>query len=145
MALTQTLGSNLAAKFGSIQSYSPVGAQIYGGATVVVRLTDGKIYPAVDDTADTHKQLVLGIALEDAAVGASVRVRQDGKFKRQLTGSPSNVIGRLACVYDDETVQLYDVAGCKVVVGRITEWPTSIEVFVNLEDRPVRLAVTEHD
>lgn len=143
MALTRNLGSNLAAKFGTIQKYT-AGAQIYSGATVVLRLAtaDDKVYPATDDTSDAYQQLVLGYAMEAASEGTSIRVRQDGKLKRKFPNMPGSVIGRLACILDDESVQVYSADTCKVVVGRITERASSTDVFVNMVDRPVRVATS---
>lgn len=144
MALTQNIGSTFAAKFGTIQKYV-AGAAIFRGATVAIRQGDGLAYPATDDTSDTYKQLVVGYAMEAAAIGASIRVRQDGKLKRKISGSPAVVVGRLACIKDDETVQLYGALSCKVVVGRITEAVGSIEVFVDFTNRPARLASSAND
>lgn len=141
MALTKNIGSNLACKFGYIQTYT-AGAQIFRGATVALRLTtaDDKVYPATDDTGDVYGQLVVGFAMEAAIAGAAIRIRQDGKLKRKFPSMPSSVIGRLACIKDDESVQLHGASTCKAVVGRISEKPNSTEVFVDLADRPMRLA-----
>lgn len=148
MALTKNMGSNLAAKFGYIQSYT-AGAAIFRGATVVLRLVtaDDKVYAAVDDTSDTYGQLVIGIAMEAAAAdGDSIRVRQDGKWKRKFPNMGGlSVIGRLACILDDESVRLYNAGTCKAVVGRISEKPTSTEVYVDFADRPARLAALATD
>jgi len=146
--LTANLGSSLTAKFGYIQTYT-AGGQIWRGAVVVLRLAtaDDKVYRATDDPDDSLQQLVLGFAMEAAVTdGASIRVRQDGKFKLQFPGlAPEiSVIGRLACVKDDQGVQLYDAGTCKVVVGRITE-KTLTAVFVDLGDRPARLATSLTD
>lgn len=144
MALTANMGSNLAAKFGYIQAYT-AGAAIYRGATVVLRLslTGDKVYMASNDTSDTYKELVVGWAMEAAAAdGDTIRVRQDGKLKRKFPSMPTSIIGRLACVLDNESVQLYGVGTCKTVVGRITEKANSTEVFVNLADRPLRVATS---
>jgi len=142
MALTANMGTNLAAKFGNIQTYT-AGAAIYRGATVALKLTDGKVYPAEADSDDSEKYLVVGFAMEAAAVdGDEIRVRQDGKLKRGLQGVA--VAGKLACVYDDETVQVYDSTH-KIIVGRINELIGSTGVYVDLEDRPARLASSEYD
>lgn len=147
MALSQNMGSNLAAKFGYIQTYT-AGAVIYRGAIVVLRLAtaDDKVYAAVDDPTDAYKQLVLGFAMEAAAAdGAAIRIRQDGKFRLQFPSIPESVIGRLACIKDDESVQLWTAGStCKVVVGRITE-KAATTVYVDLSDRPVRLATSLTD
>ncbi|KKL87908.1 hypothetical protein LCGC14_1930000 [marine sediment metagenome] len=148
MALTGNLGSNLAVKFGFIQTYIAGGA-IYRGATVVLRLAtaDDKVYAAVDDTADVYKQLVVGWAMEETtADGDTIRIRADGKMKRDFPSMPASVIGRLACIKDDESVQLWSAGStCKAVVGRITEKPSSTTVYVNFLDRPVRLATSLTD
>jgi len=145
MALTANMGSNLAAKFGAIQTYT-AGAAIYRGALVVLRLAtaDDKVYAAANDTTDVLKQFVLGWAMEAAAAdGDSIRIRQDGKFKLQFPSMPASVIGRLACVLDDNSVQLWSAGStCKAIVGRITQKPSTTEVFVNLSDRPARLATS---
>jgi len=146
-ALTANLGSNLAAKFGRIQAYT-AGEAIFRGATVALRLNtaDDKVYAAVDDPTDTYKQLVLGFSTEaTAADGASIRVRQDGKLKRSFPSMPASVIGRLACIKDDQSVQLWSAGStCKVVVGRITE-KSATQAFVDLSDRPARLATSLTD
>ena len=147
MALTRNVGSTQAAKFGYIQSYT-AGAAIWRGAVVVLRLAtaDDKVYPADGtDTTDAFKQLVIGFAMEAAAAdGAAIRVRQDGRLKLKFPSIPASVIGRLACILDDESVQLYGVSTCKVVAGRITE-KSSTHVFVDLADRPMRLATSLTD
>jgi len=147
MALTANAGSNLQAKFGYIQTYA-AGEAIYRGALVVLRLTTAgdKVYAAIDDPLDVRKQLVLGFSMEAAiADGAAIRIRQDGKFRLKFPSIPASVIGRLACVKSDEDVQLWSAGStCKVVVGRITE-KSSTHVFVDLSDRPARLATSLTD
>lgn len=147
MALTKNIGSNLAAKYGYIQTYV-AGEAIFRGALVVLRFTtaDDKVYAAADDIDDSDKQLVLGFAMEAAVADAPIRVRQDGKFRLKFPGGvPSSVIGRLACIKSDEDVQLWSAGStCKVVVGRITEKSTT-QVFVDLGDRPARLATSLAD
>jgi len=146
MALSANMGSNLQAKFGYIQTYV-AGGVIWRGGLVILRLTtaDDKVYAAVDDPADVYKQLVLGFAMEAAVADAAIRIRQDGKFRMKFPSIPSSVIGRLACIKDDESVQLWSAGStCKVVVGRITE-KSSTHVFVNLADRPARLATSLTD
>lgn len=137
------MGSGFAVKYGYIQTYT-AGAQIYRGATIAIRLGDGLAYPAVDDAADTYKQVVVGFAMEDAAASAEVRVRSDGKLKRAIIGSPAVTVGRLACVYDDESVQLYS-SGHDIIVGRITEDTGGGEVYIDLLDRPARKATSAYD
>jgi len=145
MALMTNLGSNFAAKFGNIQAYT-AGAAIFRGATVVIRMaTDAdKVYAAVDDVTDTYNQLVVGFALEATTKdGESIRVRRDGKLKRQFPSMPVSVVGRLACIKDDESVQLWSAGStCKAVVGRISEVANSLEVYVDLVDRPTRLSTS---
>jgi len=163
MALAANIGSNFAAKFGQIQAYPvALGVTIYRGATVVIHGagdSEGYAGPATDDTADTLKQIVVGIAEEKKDNSASavngqdsdgktitVRVRQDGKVKRKFPSNLPACVGKLACVKDDETVQLYvDGTECNTVVGRITEQSGSQNVFVNFDDRPMRLATGLND
>ncbi len=146
MALSANIGSTFAAKFGTIQTYT-AGASIYRGATVVIRQTDGLAYPAVEDIADTFKQLVVGYAQEAAETAASIRVRMDGKLRRVFSGGgePADYIGRLACVKDDESVQIYDAGTGKTVAGRITEKISATAVYVDFTDRPIRLATSAND
>jgi len=145
MALTANVGSNLQAKMGDIQAYTVgTGANIYRGALVAIRLTDGCAYQAVNDVNDEYKQLIVGYALE-AKTSGEVRVRRDVKLRLNFNGviSPT-VVGRLACLYDDETVQLYDPTKCRVVVGRISEI-TGNQVYVDLRERPNRIATGLYD
>lgn len=152
MALSANMGSNLQAKFGYIQTYT-AGGIIWRGGLVVLRLAtaDDKVYAAVDDPLDVHKQLVLGFAMEAAIVDAAIRVRQDGKFRLKFPSIPASVIGRLACIATPaagvtvDWVQLWSAGStCKVVVGRITE-KSSSHVFVDLGDRPARVAALPTD
>jgi len=143
-ALTKNLGSNLAAKFGNIQSYT-AGGTIWRGGLVVLNLCDGKAYAATAtaDNGDVTRFLIAGYALEAAVADGTVRVRQDGKLKRNWQGSDAGKLcGRLACVYDDMTVQA--ASSGRIVVGRITE-TSATQVFVNLEQRPVRIATGSYD
>ena len=150
MALSANTGSNFAAKFGEIQTYSVgASAHIYRGAIVVIRLGNGYVFPAADDTDDSDSQLVVGHAAEEAdnssgSAGAkTVRVRQDGKVKLAFTSVAQTDIGRLACVKDDETVQRYGSGTTKVVVGRIVQIAVaSTSVWVDFSDRPLRLATS---
>jgi hypothetical protein len=146
MALTSDTGSNFEVKFGKIQTYKS-GAQIYRGALCAVRLTDGKVYPAVSDIPDTFKQLVVGFSMESVtAADMDIRIRREGKIRLRIAGNPSGAAGKLACILDDESVQLWSASGtCTVVVGRITERPSSTTAFVDLEDRPYRLASGAND
>ena len=147
MVLSANMGSNLQAKFGYIQTYVAGGA-IFRGAIVALRLTtaDDKVYAAVDDPLDVYKQLVVGFSMEAvAADSAAIRIRQDGKFRLAFPSIPASVIGRLACLKSDDSVQLWNAGStCKVVVGRITE-KASTHVFVDLSDRPARLATSLTD
>jgi hypothetical protein len=144
--LTANLGSKFEATFGNIQTLTlgPTADEIFRGATVVIRLTDGYAYPAEDDPSDTLKQVVVGIARENksAADGdETVRVETIMKIKRLLPGAAQEHIGKLALVKDDQTVQTYSAGVCKVVVGRISSLGDLAEsVFVDLGQRPVRLA-----
>jgi hypothetical protein len=149
MALTANVGSTLEMKFGTIQAYElGVGAIIYRGALVAIRLTTGKVHPAVRNETDDLKQVFIGVALEAktyVAAGDLVRVRLDGKLKCKWTGGPA-IVGHLACLFDDETVQPYLVTEGNVIVGRITEVLNSgTEVFVDLLDHPGRVATSEYN
>ncbi len=143
-ALSANMGSLLRAKFGNIQAYV-AGGTIWRGSVVVLNLVDGLAYAATDtaDDADTTRLLVVGWAQEKAVVGGDIRVRQDGKLERIWQGSSTGKKpGRLACVYDDATVQAASAG--KIVVGRITEVGTT-KVYVDLEDCPVRVATGSYD
>ncbi len=143
-ALSKNMGSILQAKFGNIQNYV-AGGTIWRGGTVVLNLVDGLAYAATDtaDDGDVTRLLVVGFAQEAALVGEDIRVRQDGKLERVWQGSSAGKKpGRLACVYDDATVQAASAG--KVVVGRITEVGTT-KVYVDLVDRPVRIATGSYD
>ncbi len=141
-ALSSNMGSLLASKFGNIQAYV-AGGTIYRGSLVSLNLTDGLAYAAVLDGDDSEKYLVSGWAQEAASAGDVIRVRQDGKLQRIWQGSSAGKLpGALACVYDDATVQA--AANGLIVVGRITEI-SATKVFVNLEDRPLRLATGSYD
>ncbi len=143
-ALSSNMGSLLLAKFGNIQTY-PAGGTIWRGGLVVLNLVDGKAYAATDtaDDGDVTRLLVVGWAQEAAVADGEVRVRQDGKLRRIWQGSSSGKKpGRLACVYDDATVQAASAG--KIVVGRLTEVGSS-DVYVDLEDRPVRIATGSYD
>lgn len=143
-ALSANMGSILQAKFGNIQAY-PAGGTIWRGGLVVLNLADGKAYAATDtaDNGDVTRLLVVGWAQEAAVADGEIRVRQDGKLKVKWQGSSTGKKpGRIACVFDDATVQA--ASSGKVVVGRITE-VGSTYVFVDLEDRPVRIATGSYD
>ncbi len=143
-ALSANMGSILQAKFGNIQTYD-AGGTIWRGGLVVLNLVDGKAYAAADltDNGDVTRLLVVGWAQEAAVADGEIRVRQDGKLKRNWQGSSAGKkAGRLACIYDDATVQAASTG--KVVVGRITE-VSSTFVYVDLEDRPVRIATGSYD
>jgi hypothetical protein len=149
MALTANVGSSLEMKFGTIQAYElGVDAIIYRGALVVVRQTTGLAHAAIRDTADAYKQVFVGVALEAktyVAAGDLVRVRLDGKLKCKWQGGTAYV-GRLACLFDDETVQPYSTEESNVIVGRITEVLSSgTEVYVDLLDRPGRVATSANN
>jgi hypothetical protein len=151
-ALTQNLGAAYGAKFGTIQSYKVAAAvHIYRFAAVVLR-DDGFLYPAVEDISDTYKQLVVGLAQEeiDNTLGANgakkCRVRREGRVIRQCaTTVVQSLIGKLACLKNDVTVQKYTDSSGQVVMGRITELYSSTEVFVDLVDRPKRIATDIND
>lgn len=143
-ALSANMGSNLQAKFGNIQLYD-AGGTIWRGGLVVLNLVDGKAYAATDtvDNGNVTRLLVVGWAQEKAVADGEIRVRQDGKLKLKWQGSSTGKkAGRLACVYDDATVQM--ASSGKIVVGRITE-VSSTYVYVDLEDQPVRIATGSYD
>jgi hypothetical protein len=146
MVLSANGGSNQAAKFGTIQTYI-AGAPIFRYALVVVRLGDSKVYPAVEDITDAYKQVVIGFATEQVtAANLAIRVRREGHYLLTLAGSPAQAIGRLACIKDDNTVQLWaDDGHSYQVVGRITEKPDAVSVYVDLLDRPQRLATSAYE
>ncbi len=143
-ALSKNMGSNLQAKFGNIQNYV-AGGTIWRGGLVVLNLVDGLAYAATDtaDDGDVTRLLVVGFAQEKAVITKDVRVRQDGKLQMVWQGSSAGKKpGRLACVYDDTTAQAASAG--KVVIGRITEISTT-KVFVDLVDRPIRIATGSYD
>jgi len=148
MALTKNVGSTHGVKWGKIQTFAVGTAHIFRGAIVVVRLTNGYAYPAVNDPDDSEKQLVVGFAEEEIDNSAGVagalhiRVRQDGKIRLNKLAADQADVGKLALILDDEAVQLYSGAEGHIVVGRITEIADS-KVFVDLEDRPTRIAFKE--
>jgi hypothetical protein len=149
-ALTTNLSSTYESKYGTIQAYK-VGASthIWRYATVVLH-DDGYAYQATEDVTDTLKQIVIGIAQEeiDNSLGIAgakvVRVRREGRAKRFFAGSlAQTALGKLACIKDDQTVQLYTSGSTgKIVMGRIAELINSQEVYVDIVDRPVRLATS---
>ena len=142
MALSANMGSNLSTKFGNIQAYT-AGGTIWRGSLVALNLTDGLAYAAEADADDSEKYLIIGWAMEAAVITGIIRVRTDGKLKCSWAGGDSGKLsGRLACVYDDETVQA--AANGLIAVGRITDI-SSTSVYVDLEDRPVRLATGLYD
>ena len=149
-ALTSALGSLLSVKYGNIQSFVPgTGVTIYEGALCALRLTDGKLYPAEADNDDSLKQLIVGFALEGkvpADEKTIVRVRLDGKIRVNYTGG-TPICGQLGIILDDNTLQPFDdTAGKKnIVAGRIREVLDATLVYLNLEDRPVRVATSVYD
>lgn len=147
--LTRDKGSLLAVKYGKIQSFTVgTGVTIYEGALVAVKLGDGQLYKAEADDDDSEKLLVVGFSREPCIGGspAKIRVRMDGKYRLKFSGG-TPVVGKLAIVLDDETIQPFDdTAGKKnVVAGRITEVVDNQTIFIDLEDKPSRLATTQYD
>ena len=155
--LTENLGSKYCEKYGAIQTYQIGGScHIYAGATVVLNLYDGYVYPALDATDATrntvvHKDLVVGVAQEElnnsdnskSGSARNIRVRRDSKVLRTINGSwtPNGTdqpVGKLACVYDDQTVQLFSGVTPMIVCGRITEIIDNNTVWVDYSDRPQR-------
>lgn len=152
-ALTANLGSTHGAKFGTIQTYKvAAGEHIYRYATVVIKQSDGYLYAAVEDTSDAEKQIVVGFSLEEGDNSSgingakSVRARLEGRLRRNFDGSATQAdIGSLACIKDDQTVQRYGALTGKIVLGRISEVIDGNTVFVNLLDKPLRLATSAND
>lgn len=144
MALSANIGSTLAAKYGEMQAFT-AGGTIWRGSTVAIKQTTGLAHAAEDDPDDSEKQVVVGVAQEAAVVTGTVRVRQDGKWKRKTATDFTGKGGSLACVKDDETVQLYGALTCQVVVGRITEIVSTTEAYIDFTDRPSRLASGAYD
>lgn len=147
--LTSDLGSLLAVKYGKLQVFDVgTGVTIYEGALVAVKLTDGKLYKAEADDDDSEKFLVVGFSREPCVAGSptNIRVRTDGKYRLNFSGG-TPVVGKLAIVLDDETIQPFDDGGGKknIVAGRITEVIDAQTIFVDLEDKPLRLAATQYD
>lgn len=161
MALSANVTSAKAqAKYGSIQTYRVAedSGTIYRGAIVVVRLADATdayagvytlyrgVWPAILDATDAQKQFVLGIAQEKKTADNLIRIRQDGKIRLAISNADRTMVGKLACITDDETVQLYTASGASnVVVGRISEIIDTTAVFVDFTDRPVRVATGAYD
>lgn len=153
MALSDNIGVRARSKEGTIQRYSVAGGvKIYSGALLTVALagaTAGYARPAAG-TDGGLEQIFIGIAQEgaDATLLASgalyVRVRENLKWYCLKASPIQSDVGKLACVYDDETVQLYDAANDNIVVGRITEIEGN-NVYVNTADRPARVAVSASD
>jgi len=140
--LTGNIGSTLTAKCGNIQTYKVGSQHIWRGATVAVHLDDGLAYPATD--SDEGHPVVVGVALEEGKPGGEVRARNDLKYKRSAANPSQNWVGKLACVADDESVQLPSTAVAKIVVGRITEVEED-GVYVDFQDRPARVATSDYD
>jgi len=147
MALTEDLGSLFQVKFGTLQVYT-AGATIYRGATIALRLATGLVYPAIlNDSPDADlNQLIVGYSRSGAIAAASLTVQREGRVIRNFTGG-TPLVGTLACVYDDETVQAYraTVGAMNVVVGRITEVLDATRVYVDFGDRPKRIATSIYD
>ena len=146
MALTADRGADFQQKLTRGVTSGTAAEVLYRYGLVVRRLAtgDGKLYRAVNDTSDTYKQVIWGFALEGATADESCRVRSDGQIRLAYDGDPTGKEGTLACLKDDETVQAYGGATCQVVVGRITEVEGS-DVWVDITDRPARLATNAYD
>ena len=144
--LTTNAGSNFSVKPGYIQAYPAGSIKIWRGALVVLRLTDNLLYPAVNDPTDVYKQIVRGYAMEASTTGSTVRLRGDGKLLMKFMGANiAGSLGKIVCVYDDETCQLWSASGCKVAIGRVDQIVGYDSVYVNLMDRPARLATSIYD
>jgi len=156
MGLTANVGTKLRTKWGEIQSY-PVagGVHIYRGAVVTLCLAGSKAgyaQPATNEADDASKQIVVGIAWEEADNSSgsngdkNVRVYDKLKCKLTLNNAQQSDIGKLAVVHDDETVTTYQSSGySNVIVGRISELLGGNEVFVDLSVRPARVASAAYD
>lgn len=156
MALSAPVGSKLRTKYGSVRSYEVAASkQIYFGAVVVVALdgsNEGYAMPAYDDADDSEALIVVGVALESknnssgSAGDMTVRTRRDYLLKLNCTGADETWLNKLATVADDETVKLYNASEqSNIVAGRIVEVVSSSAVFVNLADRPKRIATGAND
>jgi len=153
VALAANLGSTFKTQFGHIYQL-PVKAavHIYRFAMVTIRLGEGYAQPAADDTDDSTKQLFVGYAMEeiDNSDGGNgdlnVRVRMEGRFWAKKTAATQADVGKLAVVLDDQTVQLYQVAGrSNVVVGRIVKVYDTSSVMIHMMDRPSRVSSGAND
>jgi hypothetical protein len=150
--LTANSGSNFTTRVGDIQAYNIGGTTFYRGAVCVIRLSSGTLYMADGtDTTDTLKQIIVGYAMEGYPITSlttqptQLRVNKSGQILLKFNGIATGSEGKLACIYDNDTVQLYGVNTCKVIVGRIMDVPDQTHVFVNLQDRPSRLATSLYD
>ena len=145
--LTEPEGSTLAVKDGTIFQYLMAPNQkIFWGSLVALR-ADGLMYSAVEDVTDTYQQVVRGFAMEskdttDGSTTTNIRCRRDMRKSLNFQNIfNQNIVGKLGCLKDNNTVQLYDVAECKVVVGRITA-QDGVNVYVDLSDQPSRIATS---
>lgn len=144
MALNTNKGSQLQVKFGTLQTYVS-GEAFYRGAIIALRLDAGKVYAVAEDDSDTNKQLVVGYSREQAkAADEDIRIQREGRFLLGFTGG-TPVLGSLACVFDDNTVQAYDAAKGNIVVGRILQVLSNTQVYVDVGDRPKRKAESIYD
>lgn len=135
MALTANFETN--DKSGALVSY-PVkaGAVIYAGALVAVDDATGYLVPASDAAGKTF----VGVAYEagDNASGANaaivVRARKTGTFVYAFSGAATQaVVGKKACVMDDNTVALAAVTTNDLYVGDIVAATTSGKVRVRVD------------
>jgi hypothetical protein len=100
----------------------------------------------VNDPTDVYKQIVRGYAMEASTPGSTVRLRGDGKLLMKFMGENiAGSLGKIVCVYDDETCQLWSAEGRKVAIGRVDQIVGFDSVYVNLMDRPARLATSIYD
>ena len=155
-ALTANVGTTQRAKIeGAIQAYKVAASiHIYRGAIVAVAQAGagaGYASPMIADINDAAKQVFVGIALEEKNNSSgsngdlTIRVRQDSKWKMVLASVTQADIGKLALNLDDATVQLYKGSSAsEVVIGRITEISGS-DVFVDITERPSRVASGAND
>ena len=152
MALAASKGTLINCKSGIIRTYYAATGEIFwAGSLVVISLTDGFVYVAVADTDDSEGFLSVGYALEDVDNSSgidgalSLRVRADGQYGLKFQGIATGKEGRLACIKDDETVQVYGAGTTKVVVGRIVSVRDATYVYVDLADKPLRIATSAND
>jgi len=154
-AMTANQGSTLNAKYGSVQALKVAASvHIYRGALIGTKQgnSDGYAYPIDADGDDSEKFIFMGFSREEVDNSSgndgdkTVRVRRDGQLKIAFTGTATQAdVGCLACAIDDQTVSRYSAGVCIIVVGRIVGIESTTEVWVDLKDRPQRVATDAND